>query len=232
MDAGGLKPKHRVLIRHRRGETQTQRRSHVETEAETGGRRPPAQGRTPGAPRSRKRREGPSPGTSGWSSALGHPDLRRVVSSTGVGGQGAMDVCCLNLLVWSRLLWLPPQTYPLRWCGQRPIAVGSGSLRVKPWPGWTTRWGPGTPCPWTAPAVIGNPGEAVTTWMYEVCRTAFPQVAPECALLKTSKSTQLSRVFAGLCSPGPTVRPWVSLLNRPICSRIWGSGRQPCMETS
>ena len=121
----------------------------METEAETGGRRPPAQGRTPGAPRSRKRREGPSPGTSGWSSALGHPDLRRVVSSTGVGGQGAMDVCCLNLLVWSRLLWLPPQTYPLRWCGQRPIAVGSGSLRVKPWPGWTTRWGPGTPCPWT-----------------------------------------------------------------------------------
>ena len=53
----------------KRGEMGTQRRSHVETEAETGGRRPPAQGRTPGAPRSWKRRGGPSPGAPGWSSA-------------------------------------------------------------------------------------------------------------------------------------------------------------------
>ena len=87
-----------------------QRRSHVEAEAETGVRRPPAQGRTPGAPRSWKRRGGPSPGASGWSSAMEHPDLRHVVSSTGVGGQGAMDVCCVHLLGWSHLLWLPPQT--------------------------------------------------------------------------------------------------------------------------
>ena len=36
----------------------------METEAETGGRRPAAQGRTPGAPGSWKRREGPSPGAS------------------------------------------------------------------------------------------------------------------------------------------------------------------------
>ena len=33
----------------------------METEAEMGGRRPPAQGWTPGAPRSCKRQEGPSP---------------------------------------------------------------------------------------------------------------------------------------------------------------------------
>ena len=33
----------------------------METEAEMGGRRPPAQGWTPGAPRSWKRQEGPSP---------------------------------------------------------------------------------------------------------------------------------------------------------------------------
>ena len=54
-----------------------QRRSHVETEAETGRRRPPSQGRTPGAPRSWKRREGPSPGASAGGPAQGHPDLRR-----------------------------------------------------------------------------------------------------------------------------------------------------------
>lgn len=62
-----------------------QRRSHVETEAETGGRRPPAQGWTPGAPRSWKRRGGPSPGASAGSSALGHPDLRGLVPGTGAG---------------------------------------------------------------------------------------------------------------------------------------------------
>ena len=50
LDGGDPKPHDRVLIRHRRGETETQRRSPVETEAETGGRRPPAQGWTPGAP--------------------------------------------------------------------------------------------------------------------------------------------------------------------------------------
>ena len=61
-------------------ETRTQRRSHVETEAETGGRWPLAQGWMPRAPISWKRREGPSPGTSAGSSALGHPDLRRLVS--------------------------------------------------------------------------------------------------------------------------------------------------------
>ena len=55
----------------------------METEAETGGRRPPAQGETPGAPRSWKRQEGPSPGASAGSSALGHCDLGRLVSRTG-----------------------------------------------------------------------------------------------------------------------------------------------------
>ena len=61
----------------------TQRRSHVETEAEAGGRRPPAQGRTPGAPRSRKRQEGPSPGASAGSSALGPLELRCLVPRSG-----------------------------------------------------------------------------------------------------------------------------------------------------
>ena len=54
----------------------------METEAETGGRRPLAQGRTPGAPRSWTRRGGPSPGASAGSPALGHPDLRHLVSRT------------------------------------------------------------------------------------------------------------------------------------------------------
>ena len=49
-------------------------------EAETGGRWPLAQGWMPGAPRSWKRREGPSPGASAGSSALGHLDLRCLVS--------------------------------------------------------------------------------------------------------------------------------------------------------
>ena len=83
-----------VLIRHRRGETRTQRRSRVETEAETGGRRPPAQGQTPGAPRSRKRQEASSPGDSAGSSALGHYDLGRPVSRTGGGG-------------WIWIYWVP-----------------------------------------------------------------------------------------------------------------------------
>ena len=80
LDGGGPKPRDRVFIRHRRGETWTQRRSHVEMEAETGGRWPPAQGRMPGAPRSWKRQGGPSPGASGRSSALGHNDHLRTIS--------------------------------------------------------------------------------------------------------------------------------------------------------
>ena len=83
LDGGGPKPRDRVLIKHRRGETGTQRRSHVETEAETGVRRPPAQGGTPGAPRSWRRCGEHSPGASAGSSALGPPDLRRVVPRTG-----------------------------------------------------------------------------------------------------------------------------------------------------
>ena len=63
-------------------------------EAETGGRRPPAQGRTPGAPRSRKRQEGSSPGDSAGSSALEHYDLGRLVSRTGGGG-------------WIWICWVP-----------------------------------------------------------------------------------------------------------------------------
>ena len=63
-----------------------QRRSHMETEVETGGRRPPAQGRTPGAPGSWKRRVGPLPGTSTGSSALRPLDLRCLVPRAGVAG--------------------------------------------------------------------------------------------------------------------------------------------------
>ena len=37
----------------------------------------------PGAPRSWKRQEGPSPGASGGNAALGHLDLRRLVSRMG-----------------------------------------------------------------------------------------------------------------------------------------------------
>ena len=83
MDEAGPKPGDRTLIRHRRGETRTQRRSYVEMEVETGGRRPPAQGRMPGAPRSCRRREGPSPGASVGSSALGPLDLRCLVPRGG-----------------------------------------------------------------------------------------------------------------------------------------------------
>ena len=54
----------------------------MEMEAETGGRRPPAQGRTPGAPGSWKRRGGPSPGASAGSPALGPLDLRCLVPRT------------------------------------------------------------------------------------------------------------------------------------------------------
>ena len=46
MDGGGPKPKDRVLKRQRRGETGTQRRSHVKTEAEReGGSHQPRDGR-------------------------------------------------------------------------------------------------------------------------------------------------------------------------------------------
>ena len=65
-------------------------------EAETGGRWPPAQGWMPGAPRSWKRWEGPSPGASAGSSALGPLDLRRLVQ-----GWGRMDVCGLKSPLWS-----------------------------------------------------------------------------------------------------------------------------------
>ena len=83
LDGSGPKPRVRVLIRHRRGETGTQRRSPAETEAETGGRRPPAQGRTPGAPRSWKRWGGPSSEISRQNRSWGHLDLRRLVPRTG-----------------------------------------------------------------------------------------------------------------------------------------------------
>ena len=55
----------------------------METEAEMGGRRPPAQGWAPGAPRSWSRQEGLSPGASGWSSALGPLELTHLVPRTG-----------------------------------------------------------------------------------------------------------------------------------------------------
>ena len=72
----------------------------MEMEAETGGRRPPAQGRMPGARRSWKRRGGPSPGASAGSSALGPLDLRHLVPGTrgvwcpGLGVSGARDLGC------------------------------------------------------------------------------------------------------------------------------------------
>ena len=65
----------------------------METEAEMGGRRPPAQEWTPGAPRSRKRREGPSHGDSAGSSALGPLDLTHLVSKS---GGTRMNVCCFE----------------------------------------------------------------------------------------------------------------------------------------
>lgn len=55
-----LNPGTKVLIRHKKeGETRTQQRSRVETEAETGGRRPPAQGDGRLELQKRKRREDP-----------------------------------------------------------------------------------------------------------------------------------------------------------------------------
>ena len=81
----------------------------METEAETGGRRPPAQGQTPGAPRSWKRREEPSPGDSAGSSALGPLDLRHLVSRT----WGEWMSVVLSLLVWVILSWLPEETHTL-----------------------------------------------------------------------------------------------------------------------
>ena len=63
----------------------------MEKVVETGGRRPPAQGRTPGAPRSWKRWGGPSPGASAGRPALGALDHRCVVPGTqGVGGDGCL----------------------------------------------------------------------------------------------------------------------------------------------
>ena len=73
----------------------------METEAETGGRRPPAQGRTPGAPRSWKRWEGPSPGASAGSPALGTLDLRCLVPGTRRGWMS-----CL----WAFLTTIPGNT--------------------------------------------------------------------------------------------------------------------------
>ena len=56
---------------------QTQRRSHVETEAEMGGTRPPARGCL--EPLELEEVGRPLPGACGGSAALGHPDLRPVV---------------------------------------------------------------------------------------------------------------------------------------------------------
>ena len=68
LDEGGPTSNDRVLLRDRRGETQTQRRSPEKTEAETGETRPQAQGRLepPEAGRGRKdppleTLEGPQP---------------------------------------------------------------------------------------------------------------------------------------------------------------------------
>lgn len=73
LDRGGLKPRHRVLVRHGRRETQTQRRSHVETEAETeGGGYQPRDGR-PGATGSWKRQGGLLPWRLWTELSLGTP---------------------------------------------------------------------------------------------------------------------------------------------------------------
>ena len=88
----------------------------METEAETGRRWPPAQGRTPGAPRSWKRWGGPSPGASGWSSALGLLDLRRLVPRT---RGGWMSVVLSHDPIWHHLFW-PTQdtrTHGSGWIG-------------------------------------------------------------------------------------------------------------------
>ena len=68
----------------------------------TGGRRPPAQGRTPGAPRSWKRHGEPSPGASAGSSALGAPDLRRLISRTwGEMDGGGFELPSFGVLYYS-----------------------------------------------------------------------------------------------------------------------------------
>ena len=55
----------------------------METEAEVGGRWPPAQEWMPGAPRSWTRQEGPSPGASAGSSVLGQLEPRHLVPRAG-----------------------------------------------------------------------------------------------------------------------------------------------------
>ena len=82
MGNGGSDPKMSVLIiRDRRGETQTQRRSPVKTEAETGGLRPKAQGCLEPPEAGRGRKHPPLEPLEGvW--LLGHLDFRRLVSRT------------------------------------------------------------------------------------------------------------------------------------------------------
>ena len=78
-------------------------------DTEMGGRRPPAQGRTPGAPGSWKRRGGPSPGASAGSPALGPLDLGHLVSRAPGGWRSVV----LSLLVGVILSWLPEETHTL-----------------------------------------------------------------------------------------------------------------------
>ena len=144
-----------------------------------------------------------------------------------------MDVCCLSLLVWSCLLWLSPQTYPPQWRGQRPVAVGSRSLGVKPRPVWTAPGGSDTPCPWIARLHHSeNPEEAVSAWLCELCRKTSPRVTPECSLLKTSKSTQLRWVFAGLCSPVLPCGHRFHFLIDPFAFASGGLGANPARRPS
>ena len=66
------------VLRRTEEETQTQRRSHVEMEAEIGGTRPPAQGRL--EPLELEEGGRTLPGACGGSPALGHLDFRHLVS--------------------------------------------------------------------------------------------------------------------------------------------------------
>ena len=76
-------------------------------------------------------------------------------------------------------------------------------------------------------APLGNPEEAVSAGLCELRRKAAPRVSPECALLKTSKSTQLRWVFAGLCSPVLPCGHCFHFLIDPFAFASGGLGAKP-----
>ena len=81
---GGLPSKDSVLLRDRGGDPDTEEKRREDGGRD--GREAATSSGPPGTPRSWKRQEGPSPGASGGSVALGPPDLRRLVARMGEGG--------------------------------------------------------------------------------------------------------------------------------------------------